>query len=108
MGIRVTAVAPGAFRTDFLDPHSVRKGSRTAKAPAATGAALAALDGMAGRQVGDPERAASAFLRPVESPNPRRTSCWAGMPSNRFQASRQILAAQMNAWEAVTRSTDRA
>lgn len=50
-GIKVTAVAPGGFRTDFLSDHSIwHSGAGTSDAYAGTvGVALAHLDEIAGR-----------------------------------------------------------
>ncbi len=48
LGIKVTAVAPGAFRTDFLSPHSIRKSEAEGEAYAASvGRYGAAFDAMA-------------------------------------------------------------
>ena len=60
LGIRVTAIAPGAFRTDFLSDHSIRRTKTGSEDYAASaGKVLVALDDMAGKQIGDPVRAAS-------------------------------------------------
>jgi NAD(P)-dependent dehydrogenase (short-subunit alcohol dehydrogenase family) len=103
--IKVTAVAPGAFRTDFLDPHSIRK-STGAGATGRVAEALAALDAMAGKQAGDPGRAAAAILKLVDSPNPPVHLLLGTDALTRFQASQKIMEAEMNEWESVTRGTD--
>lgn len=105
-GIKVTAVAPGAFRTDFLDPHSIRKASGTAEVSAATAASLQGLDAMAGKQSGDPDRAAAALIRLAASPNPPVHLLLGTDALTRFQASQETLRSEMNEWEAVTRGTD--
>ncbi|HEY0793602.1 MAG TPA: SDR family NAD(P)-dependent oxidoreductase [Chthoniobacterales bacterium] len=61
LDIRVTAVAPGGFRTAFLSERSIRRSPATISAYDTTvGQALAHLDEIAGRQLGDLTRAASA------------------------------------------------
>jgi NAD(P)-dependent dehydrogenase (short-subunit alcohol dehydrogenase family) len=71
LGIKVTAVAPGAFRTDFLSAHSIRKSDTEDAAYAASvGRSSAAFDAMAGKQIGDPDRAALAILAAVRADDP--------------------------------------
>src|SRR3546814_15535003 len=77
LGIRVTAVAPGAFRTDFLSAHSIRRSvaADDAYAPSVH-SRLAALDAMAGKQLGDPDRAAQAIIAAaIESATCRERVC---------------------------------
>jgi NAD(P)-dependent dehydrogenase (short-subunit alcohol dehydrogenase family) len=66
LGVKGTAVAPGAFRTDFLSAHSIRKSDRedSVYAPS-VGRSSAVIDAMAGKQIGDPDRAALAILAAV-------------------------------------------
>ena len=57
LGIRVTAVAPGAFRTAFLKEGSIRR-TRTGipTYEDTVGKGLAYMDEIAGKQIGDPPR----------------------------------------------------
>ncbi len=105
-GIKVTAVAPGAFRTDFLAPSSIRKASGGSEVSVATAKSLAALDGMAGRQSGDPDRAADAIIRLVEARDPPVHLLLGTDALTRFRASQEVLQHEMNEWETVTRGTD--
>jgi NAD(P)-dependent dehydrogenase (short-subunit alcohol dehydrogenase family) len=67
-GIKVTAVAPGAFRTDFLSARSIRKTPRGVSDYAASaGKVLDYLDTMDGKQLGDPVRGAVAILAAVDA-----------------------------------------
>ncbi len=104
--IKITAVAPGAFRTDFLAPTSIRKASGGAAASGATINSMAALDAMAGKQAGDPDRAAAAIIKLAETPNPPVHLLLGTDAFTRFQASQQILQTEINQWEDVTRGTD--
>ena len=72
LGIRVTAVAPGGFRTDFLSDHSIRRSddAMTHIYRDSVGKALSHLDDIAGRQIGDPARAADAIIAAIEAPYP--------------------------------------
>ncbi|MGE0798256.1 MAG: oxidoreductase [Lautropia sp.] len=69
-GVRVTLIEPGSFRTDFHG-RSVRFARQPLSAYAGTAAARRAqLKAVLGRQPGDPERAAQAIIRLVESDAP--------------------------------------
>jgi NAD(P)-dependent dehydrogenase (short-subunit alcohol dehydrogenase family) len=102
--IKVTAVAPGAFRTDFLDPHSIRRS--TGATAGNTAAALAALDAMSGKQAGDPDRAAAAIIQLVASPNPPVHLLLGTDALTRFRASQKLQDTEISEWEAITRGTD--
>jgi len=107
MGIKVTAVAPGAFRTDFLSAHSIRKSDAEDAAYAASvGRVSTAFDTMAGRQIGDPDRAAQAILALVRADAPPLHLL---LGSDALRRAREKLAAmtdEIDRWEEVTRSTD--
>lgn len=69
-GIKVTVVAPGAFRTSFLTPESLT----IAKNPMEEYTAVRASHGkylqMDGQQAGDPEKAAAAIINVAYQENP--------------------------------------
>ena len=107
-GIKVTAVAPGGFRTDFLSNHSVRRSnSQMASTYAATvGKAIERLDEVAGKQMGDPARAAEAIIAVVQAD---KAPLHLLLGSDALQRAREKLDAvidEMDTWEDVTRSTD--
>jgi len=107
LGIKVTAVAPGAFRTDFLSSHSIRKSSAEDAAYAdSVGRMSSAFDSMAGRQLGDPDRAAQAILAAVRSDTPPLHLLLGSDALNRARSKLDAVIAEIDAWEAVTRSTD--
>ncbi len=64
-GIKVTAVAPGAFRTDFLSAHSIRKSDADQAYAENIGRITAAFDANDGKQLGDPARGAQAIIAAV-------------------------------------------
>lgn len=66
-GIKVIAVAPGAFRSDFLSAHSIRRSGDPAEYPTSVANVTAGLDAMPGRQIGDPVRGVAAILEIVGS-----------------------------------------
>jgi NAD(P)-dependent dehydrogenase (short-subunit alcohol dehydrogenase family) len=72
LGIRVSCVEPGPFRTDWAG-RSLRQTASTIPDYAETAAArLKATAGYSGKQAGDPVRAAAAMIALAEDPNPPR------------------------------------
>ena len=107
LGIRVTAVAPGGFRTDFLSAHSVRRSDGTSDAYAGSvGVALAHLDAVAGRQIGDPARAAAAILRAVDAEEPPLHLLLGSDALRRARAKVEAVTREIDTWEDVTLPTD--
>lgn len=107
LGIKVTAVAPGGFRTDFLSDHSIRRSSGAGDVYAGTvGRALAYLDGIKGKQVGDPARGASAILAAVDAETPPMHLLLGSDALRRAREKEDAMIEEMDRWESVTRSTD--
>lgn len=107
LGIKVTAVAPGAFRTDFLSSHSIRK-SHTEDAAYTTsvGRMSAAFDSMDGKQIGDPDQAAKAILLAVYASDPPLHLLLGSDALRRAREKLDAVIEEMDRWENVTRSTD--
>ncbi|ASG24898.1 oxidoreductase [Nitrospirillum viridazoti] len=107
LGIGITLVEPGAFRTDFLTDHSLRlTGAPITDYAATAGAAVARLQALNGRQPGDPVLAARAIVAAVRSPNPPLhlvlgTDAW-----NRVQARQEAFTTNLADWRSVALSTD--
>lgn len=107
LGIRVTVVAPGAFRTDFLSPHSIRKSAPASDSYTnSVGRALCHLDAMAGKQPGDPARAAQALLAVVDAEQPPLHLLLGSDALRRARENLDALIEEMDRWEEVTRGTD--
>jgi NAD(P)-dependent dehydrogenase (short-subunit alcohol dehydrogenase family) len=108
LGIHVTAVAPGAFRTDFLSPHSIRKTTAATSDDYATTAAknVSTLGVMDGKQAGDPERAATALLKLADSTSPPTHLLLGSDALRRAREKLDAVIEEMNEWETITRSTD--
>jgi NAD(P)-dependent dehydrogenase (short-subunit alcohol dehydrogenase family) len=107
LGIKVTAVAPGAFRTDFLSSRSIRKSAREDGAYASSvGRTSAAFDMMGGRQLGDPDRAAQALLEIVDSENPPLHLLLGSDALRRAREKLDAVIEEVDRWEDLTRCTD--
>lgn len=70
MGIKVTVVAPGAFRTSFLTPESLVIAKNPINAYEEVRSSHARYLQMDGKQAGDPEKAAAAIIRIAGEDNP--------------------------------------
>lgn len=70
LGIRVTIVEPGPFRTDWAGRSLKTPKTAIADYASSAGARRAAIQGYSGRQNGDPVRGAEAIIEAVESPDP--------------------------------------
>lgn len=106
LGISVTLVEPGAFRTDFLSDHSLRRSpSEIADYTATAGAVVSKLDDFAGKQLGDPQRAAEAIIAVVQAEPPLHLL----LGSDALQRREKMQAAfdrDVARWREVTLSTD--
>ncbi|MBV9656416.1 MAG: SDR family NAD(P)-dependent oxidoreductase [Acetobacteraceae bacterium] len=72
LGIKVTCIEPGPFRTDWAGRSLVQTQSRIADYAETAGARMRSVADVSGKQAGDPARAAEAMIRITEMPNPPR------------------------------------
>jgi NAD(P)-dependent dehydrogenase (short-subunit alcohol dehydrogenase family) len=72
LGIKVTCIEPGPFRTDWAGRSLRQTPNRIADYAETAGARLKATAEISGKQAGDPVRAGEAMIRVVESPDPPR------------------------------------
>jgi NAD(P)-dependent dehydrogenase (short-subunit alcohol dehydrogenase family) len=107
LGIKITAVAPGAFRTDFLSTHSIRKtGAESADYAESVGRMAVAFDAMAGKQIGDPVKAAAAMLAIADSDNPPLHLLLGSDALRRTREKLDVTIDEMDRWETLTTGTD--
>ena len=106
LGIRVTVVEPGPFRTDWAG-RSLKQVSNPIEAYAKTsGARRAQISGYSGRQAGDPARAAQAIIRVVESPTPPLNLVLGKDGLKRVREKLDTLSESLRRWESVTLGAD--
>ncbi|WP_395945917.1 oxidoreductase [Brevundimonas sp.] len=105
-GVRVTAVAPGGFRTDFLSDHSIRRSQAEDAYADNVGKVMAHFDEIAGRQGGDPDRAATAILTLVDSAEPPLHLLLGSDALRRAREKLDSVIEDIDQWEGLTRSTD--
>ncbi|UQA59485.1 oxidoreductase [Polyangium aurulentum] len=107
LGIRVTIVEPGAFRTDFLSDRSIRHtGSKIEAYDQTSGKAARHLAEIAGKQLGDPVLGARAILRAVDAPVPPLHLVLGSDALRRTRVKIEQLSRELDAWQDVATSTD--
>ena len=72
LGIRVTCIEPGPFRTDWAGRSLIQTPNAIADYAETAGARLKATAEKSGTQAGDPVRAGEAMIRVTEIENPPR------------------------------------
>ncbi|MBU1383743.1 MAG: SDR family NAD(P)-dependent oxidoreductase [Alphaproteobacteria bacterium] len=106
-GIHATAVEPGFFRTDFLEPGSVRHGSQAIPDYAEAAAALKAFyDGRSHNQAGDPAKLGQALVALAETPEPPVRWAAGTDAIGMVQGKIDSLQADLDAWRDLSASTD--
>jgi NAD(P)-dependent dehydrogenase (short-subunit alcohol dehydrogenase family) len=106
LGIKVTAVAPGSFRTDWAGRSMVRTERSIADYDALFDPIRAAREEKSGRQTGDPKKAASAMLALVDAENPPVHLLLGTDALSLVRTKIETMSSEIDAWEELTRSTD--
>jgi NAD(P)-dependent dehydrogenase (short-subunit alcohol dehydrogenase family) len=106
LGIKVTAVAPGSFRTDWAGRSMVRAASGIADYEPTFGPLRANREAASGNQLGDPAAAARAILEIVASEDPPAHLLLGSDALRLVRADRAAMDAEIDAWEDLSRGTD--
>ncbi|AJK50136.1 oxidoreductase [Burkholderia plantarii] len=105
-GIAVTAVAPGSFRTDWAGRSMVRTPRTIADYDALFDPIRAAREEKSGKQLGDPVKAARAMLTAIDSDAPPAHLLLGSDALALVRGKLAAMAEEIDAWEALSRSTD--
>ncbi|MBO9675666.1 MAG: SDR family NAD(P)-dependent oxidoreductase [Sphingobacteriaceae bacterium] len=105
-GVKVTVVAPGAFRTSFLTPDSLILAANPIAEYEEVRTIHAKYLKMDGQQVGDPEKAAAAMISLVSMPNPPLRLLLGNDAFQRANTKIEALTKEFKDWKAITISTD--
>jgi len=106
LGIKVTVVEPGPFRTDWAG-RSLRTPAVAIEDYAATaGARRAAIRSYSGTQPGDPVRAAEAIIAAVESPEPPLHLLLGRPALDQVTAKLRDFAEEVERWREVSLGAD--
>ncbi|HWA81071.1 MAG TPA: oxidoreductase [Acetobacteraceae bacterium] len=105
LGIRVTAVEPGQFRTDWAGRSMVRAERKIADYDAVFEPLRRHRREVSGRQIGDPAKAAQAILTLVKSDNPPAHLPLGPDALKLIREKLDYLQGEIAAWEKLTLST---
>lgn len=106
LGIKVTIVQPGPFRTDFIARSLERAGSHIADYDRTSGKFSRFLETMAGKQPGDPAKAAEAIIAAVESETPPLRLILGKYANDKARKKLADAERERAAWEHVGLPTD--
>ena len=106
LGVKVTAVAPGSFRTDWAGRSMVRAERSIGDYDALFNPIRDARVAKSGRQLGDPARAAQALLSLIEMEHPPVHLLLGSDALGLVQQKLDGMRTDIDRFEALTRSTD--
>ncbi|HEY9132365.1 MAG TPA: oxidoreductase [Dyella sp.] len=106
LGIYVTAVAPGGFRTDWAGRSMVRSERRIADYDAVFDPLRERRKNISGHQPGDPHKAGEALLKLVASDDPPMHLLLGRDAMTMVREKLGALKSEFDTWEQVTLSTD--
>lgn len=106
LGIKVTCVEPGPFRTDWAGRSLRQTPNRIAEYAETAGARLQATSGYSGKQPGDPVRAAEAIIRITEGEAPPRHLVLGAFGLQAVIDKLERTLAEVEAWRETTLSAD--
>ncbi|MFI5258599.1 MAG: oxidoreductase [Candidatus Limnocylindrales bacterium] len=107
-GVHVTAIEPGAFRTDWSGRSMVRAPRRIADYDSVIDPIRIARAAYNGRQPGDPSLAGRAILALLDSDNPPVHLLLGTDALNAVATAQQARATEIDQWRFLSASTDRA
>jgi NAD(P)-dependent dehydrogenase (short-subunit alcohol dehydrogenase family) len=108
LGIHVTAVAPGSFRTSWAGRSMVRSPNAIADYDEVFAPLRANRQAADGNQLGDPAKAAAAIVQVAAFDDPPAHLVLGSDALRLVAAGRAALQAELDCWDDLSRSTDHA
>jgi NAD(P)-dependent dehydrogenase (short-subunit alcohol dehydrogenase family) len=106
LGVHITLIEPGPFRTDFLGRSAAVIERVIPEYAETAGKAREYVAGQAGKQQGDPLKAVHAMMDVAESDHPPLHLILGAVAYNRFKSKLEKLHEEMAQYEAVTLGAD--
>ena len=106
LGIKVTVVLPGGFRTSFLSNDSLVLSQNKINDYKEVHATHQRYLGFHGAQIGDPEKAADVFIKLAEHANPPVRLFMGSDAFSRAQIKLDSIVKDMETWKELTMETD--
>ena len=106
LGIKVTLVEPGPFRTDFIGRGLERGENHISDYDRTSGKFAAFLEKINGAQPGDPIKAAQAILKLADLPNPPMRLVLGKYAYDRVHKKLKDMTRDLDMWESLGIATD--
>jgi NAD(P)-dependent dehydrogenase (short-subunit alcohol dehydrogenase family) len=106
LGIKITVVEPGFFRTDLLDPRSVEWSNGSIADYGSAGSVPAAWEVYHGHQPGDPEKLGDALVKIAEMENPPHVFSAGSDALTVIEPAIEARLRELKTYAALSRSTD--
>lgn len=106
LGIHVTIVEPGPFRTDFIGRSLERATHPMAEYEPTVGKFLNFLNTIEGQQPGDPQKAAAAIIQVVNASQPPLRLVLGKYAYSKFRKKITSLTQELDDWEDIAMNTD--
>jgi NAD(P)-dependent dehydrogenase (short-subunit alcohol dehydrogenase family) len=106
LGIKVTCVEPGPFRTDWAGRSLQQRRPTIADYQNTVGARLASTAHISGKQPGDPVRAVEAIIKVVEADNPPKHLVLGSIALDGIRNKLNETLTEINAWAETSRGAD--
>ena len=106
LGIHVTCIEPGPFRTDWAGRSLKQTPNLIAEYAETAGARLKSTAGVSGKQAGDPVRAAEAMIHVTEIDNPPRHFVLGAFGLDAVTNKLKTALAEIEAWREAGLATD--
>jgi NAD(P)-dependent dehydrogenase (short-subunit alcohol dehydrogenase family) len=106
LGVSVTAIEPGPFRTEFLGRSKTVASNQIADYAESAGKSRTYFETQSGKQMGDPQKAIEAMIAVVDASNPPRNLLLGRSSYERFRARLAAWDQNLTEWEATTLGAD--
>jgi NAD(P)-dependent dehydrogenase (short-subunit alcohol dehydrogenase family) len=106
LGVHVTVIEPGPFRTDFLGRSGKLAEREIPDYAQSAGKAREYLKTQSGKQPGDPQKAVEAVIAVADSPNPPLHLILGKIALTRFRDKLSAWEKEIALWEDVTKGAD--